>query len=230
MGFGILFFGYFLLLNLTYSSFTDLIAALIMALALNKLSEINRPFKNGFFASLVFALLGLIELVLAVITMFAPTVKIDSILSYIMIPRYFVIAVLTLFILLGIEAVSKEVGLTELAKKARFTMPFVLAVYGISAILDVPFKSPAVIKVFTVISFITIISTFIIIAVNLVTIYRAYAKICMPEDKDNDCEDKPSRFGFVNKYREHNEEKQREYAQYRYEKTVKKMSKKKKKK
>ena len=52
-------------------------------------------------------------------------------------------------------------------------------------------------------------------------------KICMPEDKDNEVEDKPSRFGFVNKYHEHTAEKQREYAEYKLEKLKKKNSKKK---
>ena len=59
MGFGTLFFGYFLLLNIAYNTFTDLIAALIMAMGLNKLSTVNHPFKNGFIASVIFAVIGL---------------------------------------------------------------------------------------------------------------------------------------------------------------------------
>ena len=54
-------------------------------------------------------------------------------------------------------------------------------------------------------------------------------KICMPEDVDNDVPDKPSRFEFVNKHREHTLQKQREYAEYKLEKFKKKNSKKKKK-
>ena len=54
-------------------------------------------------------------------------------------------------------------------------------------------------------------------------------KICMPEDVDNNIADKPSRFEFINKHREHTLQKQREYAEYKLEKLNKKKSKKKKK-
>ena len=64
---------------------------------------------------------------------------------------------------------------------------------------------------------------------KLVTIYRAYMKICMPEDVDNDVSDKPSKFEFINKHREHTMQKQREYAEYKLEKLKKKNSNKKKK-
>ena len=53
-------------------------------------------------------------------------------------------------------------------------------------------------------------------------------RICMPEDKE--MEEKESKFGFVNSFRRHEEEKQREYAEYRLEKMKKKMEKKSKRK
>ena len=71
MGFGTLFFGYFLLLNITYYSFTDLIAALIAAMGLYKLSSVNRPFKNGFYASVIFGFIGYMVLqILLIIILF----------------------------------------------------------------------------------------------------------------------------------------------------------------
>lgn len=229
MGFGILFFGYFLLLNITYYSITDLISALIMSMALYKLSTVNKPFKNGFYVSLLFAAVGLVELVVGFITMFSPTLNIDVISNYLPIPRYFVIAVLTLFILMGIESVADEVGLSTLAKRAHTAMPFMLAVYALSAVLEVPLIQPVSIKILSVASVIVLLATLIIVTVNLVTIYRAYMKICMPEDKDNEYEEKPSKFEFINKHREHTQQKQREYAEYKLEKLKKKAMKKKKK-
>ena len=62
MGFGTLFIGYFLLLNLTYYRFTDLIAALLMLLAFYKLREINRHFRVAIISSGLFAAIGAIEL------------------------------------------------------------------------------------------------------------------------------------------------------------------------
>ena len=230
MGFGTLFFGYFLLLNITYNIFTDLIAALIMAMALYKLGGVNRPFRNGYYVSFIFSAVGLFELVLGVISMLSPTSKINAVLDYVSLPRCFVIAILTLFIFKGIEEVSEEVGLSALAKRARISMPITLFIYAVSAVLEVPvLSSGSDLKAFQIASVLTLLATLIIVAINLVTIYRAYMKICMPEDKDNDFEEKPSRFEFINRHREHTEKKQREYAKYKLEKMKKKNSRKKKK-
>ena len=122
MGFGTLFFGYFLLLNITYFTFSDLIAALIMSMALYKLSTVNQPFKNGFYASVAFAVLGLAELVIGTLEMLVPSKVTEELIEYVTIPRCFVIAVVTLFILLGIESVADEVGLPDLARRARISL------------------------------------------------------------------------------------------------------------
>ena len=230
MGFGTLFFGYFLLLNITYFTFSDLIAALIMAMGLYKLGTVNRPFKNGFYASIAFAVLGLAELIIGALEMFYPTKTTSELIEYITIPRCFIIAVVTLFILIGIENVADEVGLSGLARRAHISLPFVLVIYAIAAILEVPLLLSAVgVKIIVVASTLTLIAIFAVVAVNLVTIYRAYMKICMPEDVDNDVSDKPSKFEFINKHREHTMQKQREYAEYKLEKLKKKNAKKKKK-
>ena len=75
MGFGTLFIGYFLLLNVTYYSFTDLVAALIMAVGLTKLSTVNRYFKYASFAALGFAAVGLVEFISELIRMLSPSLK-----------------------------------------------------------------------------------------------------------------------------------------------------------
>jgi hypothetical protein len=229
MGFGTLFFGYFLLLNITYYSITDLISALIMAMGLYKLSSINIPFKNGFYSSLVFAVIGLFELCLEFISVIAPTMSIIGLSRYIQIPRYFMLAVLTSFILLGIQNVAEEVELAELSRRAQRTLVPMLSVYALSAVLEVPLIKPLVsIRILSVTSFILLLATLTIVAINLITIYRAYMKICMPDDKDNGYEEKPSKFQFINKHREHTQQKQREYAEYKLERLKKKATKKKK--
>ena len=231
MGFGTLFFGYFLLLNIAYNTFTDLISALIMAMGLYKLSAVNRPFRNGLIASVIFAVIGFIELIAGTVHMFYPTNAVSDILSFVAPARYFSVAIITLFIFKGIEEVSLEVGLDALARRSRISMPITLVIYAASAVLEVPlFESTAALKFLATASAITLLATLVVVAVNLVTIYRAYMKICMPEDMDNDTSDKPSRFEFVNRHREHTLKKQREYAEYKLEKYKKKASKKKKKK
>ena len=229
MGFGTLFFGYFLLLNITYFTFSDLLAALIMAMGLYKLWDVNSQFKSAFYVSIAFSAIGLVELVCGSVTMFYPLVSLDTVLDYAALLRCIVIAILTLFILRGIERVAAEVGLDELAKRAKTSMPASLILYLISAILSVPLNAnETFMKVLAVSSVLVLLATMIIVAVNLVTIYRAYMKICMPEDVDNEIEERPSRFEFINRHREHTEKKQREYAEYKLEKFRKKNSKKKK--
>ena len=230
MGFGTLFFGYFLLLNITYFTFTDIISALIMAMGLYKLSEVNSQFKNAFFTSVAFAALGLLELICGAVTMFSPLTSLETVLDYTALVRCIVIAILTLFILGGIERVSDEVGLDDLRRRARVSMPVSLVIYLVSALLSVPLNvGEQITKVLSVASVLTLLAILIIVAVNLVTIYRAYMKICMPEDVDNEVEEKPSRFEFINRHREHTAKKQREYAEYKLERFKKKNSKKKKK-
>ena len=130
--------------------------------------------------------------------------------------------------LMGIENVADEVGLGALAKRSRLSMPFALIVYALLTILEVPSIQGGIdVKIFTIMSAITLIGVFSVVCINLVTIYSAYMKICMPDDVDNSPIDKSSRFGFVNKYREHTEQKQREYVEYKLEKLKKKNSKKK---
>jgi hypothetical protein len=229
MGFGTLFFGYFLLLNITYFTFTDIISALIMAMGFYKLYDVNSHFRGAFFSSLVFAAIGLFELVIQIIATFDPMFKTEAMLSYSAVARYLFIAVLSLFMLLGIESVAEEVGLPNLARRARLCMPFALGTYAILAILEVPMLESLVdIKVIAIIGTVMLLLSFILVIVNLITVYSAYMRICMPEDKDNDITDKPSRFDFVNKHREHTAQKQKEYAEYKLEKLRKKNSKKKK--
>lgn len=227
MGFGTLFFGYFLLLNITYFYFTDLIAALIMAMSLNKLSSVNKFFKGGFYTALFLALIGAAELALQIYASFAPTFDLTGISGYFALARYISIATCTAFILLGIEDVSYEVGLDALAKKARRNLIISFIVYAFATLLEIPMLEALVdIKILMRISVFTLLMIIVAVALNLFTIYSAYAKICMPNDKNHDVQDKPSRFEFVNKFREHSAERQKEYAEYRLEKMKKKNQKK----
>ena len=217
-------------MNITYFTFTDIIAALIMAMGLYKLGTVNPQFKGAFYTSLAFAVIGLFELVCGAITMFSPLTSLETALDYTAPIRCIVIAILTLLILQGIERVSDEVGLDELSRRARISMPVSLAIYLVSTLLSVPLDvGEGFTRVLSVASVLTLLAIMIIVAINLVTIYRAYMRICMPEDVDNEVEEKPSRFEFINRHREHTAKKQREYAEYKLERMKKKNSRKKKK-
>ena len=231
MGFGTLFFGYFLLLNLYYYQFTDLIAALVIAIALQKLGAVNIPFKKAFYASLVFAGVGLFELSLGFLDMFFPVLDTASILPYLDIPRYVTLAILSVLIFSGIENVSNEVGLSVLGARAHISIIFSITVYCLASLLSVPITSDIISpKFFATAGVIVLFSVFFIVCLNLYVIYKAYAGICMPEDLDDDEDDAPSRFEFINRHREHTKEKQKEYAEYKLNRMKEKASRKNKKK
>ena len=224
MGFGILFFAYFLILNITYYSYTDLICALLMAIALNKLSFVNKYFKMGTYCSLIFALTGLLELLEETFRLFSPNLSLPfaSILPTL---RVEIIAVVTLFILLGIENVAKEVGLIELGTKSRIAAFVSLSVYALSAMLEIPgLDSILPLKAVVILGVLSLIAVFALTLINLSIIYKAYVKICMPEDRDNDI--KGDKRGFFDKYEENLKQKEMEYREYKTKKSASRKSKK----
>ena len=222
MGFGTLFIGYFLLLNVTYYSYTDLICALIMALGLYKLSTVNRYFKYTLYTALAFAAVGATEFVREIILMFSPTANLS--LDFLPILRSAVLCALTVCMLLGIKEVAAEVDLPSLAKRAeRMLIPAAL-IYLPTIILDTPtlFVSvdPLAVAVFFAL---LLIATLFLHINNLITVYSAYMRICMPSELT---QNKQSRFEFVNKFRKYEEEKSAQYAKYRQEKLKNKANKK----
>ena len=228
MGLGTLFIGYFLILNVTYFGYTDLIAGLIMLMGLYKLSSINKEFRFAFYSCSVFALFGAAELVITIISLFMPSFKEGEVLLYITPARYVIIAFLTSFILRGIRDVSQEVGLKALASKAGFYFYVSAVLFSVAAIFDLPLLSFIPDKALAVIAVLLLLILFIVIAINLSIIYKAYMKICMPGDL-TPSSPKKSRFEFVNKFREHEAEKRKEYAEYKISKMTNKAAKNKKK-
>ena len=225
MGFGTLFIGYFFLINISYFQYTDILAGAIMLLALYQLSWVNRPFLTGCAFSGVFTLFSLFELLASVVDIFIPG-SMSRVLAYTAMPRYILIFALTVCILLGIRDVAREVDARELSERARRTIPFT-AIYPIMAVLELP-QLKSLGRAVIIISVIVIISLLILIALNLITIYRAYMQICMPNEKVRT--EKKSRFGFVNRFREYEEARSREYAEYKLNKKAERDKKKNKKK
>lgn len=222
MGFGILFIGYFLLLNFAYSYFTDAICAAILLYASYKLSWINRGFKSSVYSSIAFLAVGLIS---AVINAFALFGSVPGWLSLtVSMLRQLTIAITTVTMLTGIGEVAKEVGLNRLSKKCELFIKFTLCLYFVNILLVAPGTADILGPVLALaLYFISIISTLALISANLVTIYQAYMKICMPSDRD--MKEKKSKLGFVNAFKAHEEEKQREYAEYKLKKMTDKKSK-----
>ena len=221
MGFGTLLGGYFLLLNFTvYYRFTDVLAALMMLYALYKLSGINQMFKSATGVAAIFSLFGFGELVIAMLDLFEMLTITESLTSVLAMVRCLIVGVLTVLMLLGMKSVSDEVGLKALTIKCNYLSYVTVIVYSFyifleTASLSAIFSAQAL----TYIGTSCIIATLALIIMNLTAIFGCYSKICMPEDnKLSDYKEKKSRFGFVNRFRAHEEERRREYAEYKMEK------------
>lgn len=229
MGLGTLFIGYFLLLNVTYFGYTDLLAGLIMIMGLYKLCTVNRQFKIAFIFGSVFTVLGAAELVISLISTFMPLFKEETVLIYLTPARYVILTALSFFILLGIRDVAAEVGLKLLSRKAGYYSYVSLIAFTLAAIFDLPlltFISP---KALAVISLLILLFIFVTVIIDLSIIYKAYMRICMPSDLNSGTEEKRSKFEFVNKFREYEKGKQKEYAEYKLSKMASRTNKNKKK-
>lgn len=228
MGFGTLLGGYFLLLNFTvYYRFTDVLAALMMFYALYKLSGINQMFKSAAGVSALFSVFGFGELILAALDLFEMITITESLTSILAMVRCLIVGVMTVLMLLGMKSVSDEVGLKALMIKCNYLSYVTVIVYSFyifleTASLSAIFSAQAL----TYIGASCIIATLALIIMNLTAIFGCYSKICMPKDnKLTGYEEKKSRFGFINKFRAHEEERRREYAEYKMEKYKKKANK-----
>lgn len=229
MGFGILFIGYFLLLNLTYYGYTDLISALVIFMAFYKLQPVNKYFRFGLIPAGLFGAVALVELVEALMSSFS--VDLSFLIDYTAASRYFLIGFISVYMLMGIESIAREVDATTTRTRARVALPLSYILFAAATVFEFPYVGDLIPpKALTYVATSLLFLMFILMIMNLITIYSAYMHICMPEDVDNDVQDKPSKFGFVNKFRDHEVEKNREYAEYKLNKARQKAAKKKKRK
>ena len=219
MGFGTLFFGYFLLLNVTFFSYSDIIAAFLMLYAFYKLSSVNKGFKYALYAAAVFALFGFCELALTIVELFVPTLDVGAITSAAAMLRSLIICILTLFMLIGMRDVCHEVELNNLSVRCQRAIYVSVVIYSLNIVWETGVLGAFDLKVIALIGYLILISTLLLVAVNLSSIHTCYVRICMPGDeKPKAPREKKSRFGFVNAFRHHEEEKRREYYEYKLEK------------
>ena len=224
MGFGTLFIGYFLFLNITYYEFTDLICALVMLMGLIRLSKYNREFSAASAICALFSVMSLvqfIEVIFDTLGMPIMTGIRDSLTSV----RYAIIGALSAIILLGIAKIAKQVDHRPLARQAGTLIPFVSGIYTLALLGDL-FPNWFPIYVESALVLIQLVIT----AVVLITLYRAYMGICLSGDNNAapPPPDEDSKFGFVNEMRRQKNERDLEYAESKQKKAQAKNNKKRK--
>ena len=226
MGFGTLFIGYFFLINPSYFQYTDVIGASVMLLGLYKLSAYNRSFLRAAIISLIFFVLSVAELITVALDMIFSVSAASAIVSYISAPRYLVILVLTVFILIGIRDIAKEVDADELSEKSARSLPL-SAIFALTALLQIPYNGELSEVAATVMGWCALtvlLATVVYVANVLITIYRAYAQICVPSQLHKSVKDGG---GFMDKYWARLESGAKSYAEYKQSKKTSKKGKKK---
>ncbi len=232
MGFGTLFFGYFILLDLPYQTLTNVCAAALMLFAFCKLAYLNEHMKRSLYICTGFLFFALYEAVVDVLGMvFSINVGGVALNTFSYMLRNLLIGTLSLTMLFGMRDVAYEVGLKRLGKKCDIYSKITLAVYVLNLCIPPDFvnifgESDGVVYTAYVLNVISVLATLYVILMNCFNIHACYANICMPSDNaDRAKESEKSKIGFVNKFRQHEEEKRREYADYRIEKMKKRQEK-----
>ena len=182
MGFGTLFIGYFLLLNITYFQFySDIIAALVMLMGLVKLSKFNREFGAAAAFCALFSLISLAELGEVIYEMFVPSFNSQYLVATLSVVRYAVLGVMTVALMLGIRSLAKEVDHKPLELRAGTSVYFSGVIYFLALLTELPSLSAVIPQnVWVYAGFAIQISFIVIVASVLRTIYGAYMSIFMP--------------------------------------------------
>ena len=205
---------------------TDVIAALMMLLAFYKLAYLNKAFSYGFIFSSIFAFFSVIEFASEAMRMFSLVSLGSTFISVIGMARYLIIAITTVSMLLGMRDIAKEVQLNALSVRCHKGVILTFIIYALniiwqtSALIDLV---PSV-KFMAISGYLIILATLILVILNLVSIYGCYMHICMPS-RERARETKTSRFAFVNSFKRHEDEKRKEYADYKLEKLKARMEK-----
>ena len=213
MGFGTLFIGVFLLFNLKAPGYTDLLSGAVMLMAFYKLRGVNRYFKAAVIPTAAFCAVGLAEFVQEIAYIFGG--GIDRLEDYVAPIRLLVIGAILIILLYGISDVSEEVELKKTAKGALVFASIAYPIFVLSIITNILYLIFGEHVAIVILRFISVFSILSLLIAALIIIYLAYSNICMPGEENKEYVEKPSKFGFVNRFRTRQEEKNREYAEYR---------------
>ena len=216
MGFGLLFIGYFVATLMSFHMFGAFVSVVgygIIIGASLKLSKYNNFFRLlsvGAAAMMaVYAIIAVSDIgdflyseMLISKNIFTDTF--DSVLEYVDIAANFFFVVALLF---SIRSIAKETEVFKLVYNSTRNLTFWCVYYVLILIGRLPF--PFTEDYIAAFGPFSIALYFVCIVLNLVLIFSCYARIC--DENDVDMAQKPSRFKFVNRFREESE-KRREKA------------------
>ncbi len=215
MGFGTLFAGYFLILNVTYYGFSDFLAAAIMLYALYKLAFVNKSFKIAMYSMCAFGAFAIFELVIFALDMLSVGGDFGTLLTVIATVRHTLICAFTAPMLMGMRDVANEVELNDLGKKCQNMLLPTFIIYALAILLEAEGLFPFIPSKYLALSgLFVMLAMLVLIIINLTSIYSCYMRICMPGEAASKSRKKKAP-SLLDRMMERQERKQREYLEYK---------------
>lgn len=210
MGFGILFFGYFVMFAFSLSSmyfFADVIGSVITAYAFTRLAQYNTYYKKAALFALLFLLFSAVK---ATDMMF--DIYPDGYISMIInILRLASAAIMHIFMFLGARGIALGADAKKLVGKAERNMVMTVLYYAVySVITNITIESE---ELDGYLKTVLLIYWVVCLILNLAFIYNCFG-ILAPADED-ETERKPSRFEFINKIDAKMDEIEKKNQEYR---------------
>lgn len=214
MGFGTLFFGYFVMFAFALAQayfFADIIGALIAIYAFSKLSEYNRYFVSAMVSCLAFMVLCGVSAASLMFDIYDPAGNVDMIVD---IAKAAAACIMHIFMFLGTRGIAQGAGSVDLYNKANRNLVLTMIYYAAS-LLVIAFGGILGDSVQNV-SMIVFLYWAVCFVLNLVLIYRCFGILC-PAEEDEDAPPKRSKFAIVNKLNDKFEEIEANKTAYRKE-------------
>ena len=196
MGFGILFFGYFVMFAFSLSKvyfFADIIGALIAIYAFSRLAKYNRYYNAAMAVCLAFELLCVVSAVSLMWKLYPADGAADRAVD---IAKAVSACLLHIFLFLGAEGIARGAGSDKLSRTAKNGLVRTMIYYAVSLgwiPLSTLFSDEIAVRVSGAVYLYWIVC----LVMNLAFLYRCFGILC-PADEDEEAV-KPSRFAFLNK-------------------------------
>ncbi len=197
MGFGILFFGYFVMFAFSFSStyfFADIIGAFVCMYAFAKLSEYNGYFKYATVGTLAFMILAAVN---ASSMMFRFYETGGEIYNLVTVLKSCAACVIHVLMFLGPRGISMKANSVKLQKNAERNLVVTMLYYAAYFVIAVVGFTAGESAMLGYISMFVSVYWLVCLVQNMILLYKCFG-ILAPADED-ESEVKQSRFGFINK-------------------------------
>ena len=213
MGFGTLFFGYFVMFAFSLSQvyfFADIIGAGITLYAFSKLSEYNRYFVRAMWGCLGFLALCAFSAASLMFELYDPA---GNIAVAVNVAKSAAACFMHVPMFLGIRGISLGADAVKLIRTAERNLTLTMVYYALY--LLVLAASPILGGSTQYVSTIVYLYHIVCILLNLVLIYKCFGILCPAEEDEN--EKKRSRFALINKISDKVDAIDEERVRYREE-------------